>query len=128
MPAYLLAFHGGRAMPEADDDNLTSDAWYDWMSGIAEQLIDAGNPTRGSRLVAADGTVTEPGDTRVSGYTIVAAMTMEEAIEIARTCPILAEGGSVEVSELVEFEDDEEDENEDDEDEDEDDEARGDAR
>lgn len=110
MPAYLLAFHGGRAMSEADNNSLTDDAWYDWMSGIADALIDAGNPTQDSRIVSADGNVTEAGSNRISGYSIVAAMTMDDALAIARTCPILLEGGSVEVSELVEFDDDDEDE------------------
>jgi hypothetical protein len=113
MPAFLLAFHGGRALTEADDDSLNSDAWYDWMSGIEDALIDAGNPTHDSRIVSADGSVSDAGSNRISGYSIVAAMTMDDALAIARTCPILLEGGTVEVSELIEFDDEDEDEEDD---------------
>lgn len=120
MPAYLLAFHGGPAAPETDDDNLTTDAWYEWMHGIADSIIDAGNPTRNSRTVKSDGTVADTEGDRISGYSIIGATDLEEALAIARTCPILAEGGTVEVSELVEFDDDEDEDDEEDEDEDDD--------
>lgn len=117
MPAYLLAFHGGRAAPETEDDNLTTDAWYEWMHTIADSLIDAGNPTRDSRTVMADGSVVDTEGERISGYSIIGANDLEEALAIAKTCPILAEGGTVEVSELVEFDDDDDDEDEDEDDE-----------
>lgn len=118
MPAFLLAFHGGRAMTEADDDNLATDAWYDWMSGIADSLIDAGNPTQDSRTVHADGSVSVTDAGRISGYSIIVANDMDEALAVAKTCPILAEGGTVEVAELVEFDDEDEDDETDEADED----------
>jgi hypothetical protein len=39
----------------------------------------------------------------MSGYTIVAADSMEAALEMAKACPFLDIGGSLEVSELMQM-------------------------
>ncbi len=39
----------------------------------------------------------------MSGYTIVAAASLDEAIDIAKQCPFLEVGGSLEVSELLQM-------------------------
>ncbi len=51
--------------------------------------------------VNPDGTVAAGGTTSMSGYTIVEADSMEAALSIAKSCPFLDVGGSLEVSELV---------------------------
>lgn len=47
--------------------------------------------------------VTEGGATPVSGYTVVNAEPMEQALEIAAACPFLDIGASLEVSELIQM-------------------------
>ena len=37
----------------------------------------------------------------MSGYTIVEADSLDAALEMAKTCPFLAIGGSLEVSEMI---------------------------
>jgi hypothetical protein len=39
----------------------------------------------------------------MSGYTIIEADSMESALSIARSCPFLEVGGSLEVSELIQM-------------------------
>jgi len=113
MPNYLLAYHGG-SIPEGDEAQAASlDAWNDWMEAVGGQLLDGGSPVGASRTVNADGGVTDTEGDRVTGYSIIEADDIDAAIEIARGCPILADGGSVEVAELVEmlgFDDEDEDE------------------
>ena len=41
----------------------------------------------------------------MSGYTIIEADSMEEALIIAKSCPLLNIGGSLEVSELIQMPD-----------------------
>ena len=119
MPNYLLAYHGG-SIPEGDEAQAASlDAWNDWMEAVGEQLLDGGSPVSASRTVSADGSVTDTEGDRVTGYSIIEADDIDAAIEIARSCPILADGGSVEVAELVEmmgFDDEDEDDEEDEDD------------
>ena len=119
MPAYLLTYHGGQLPKGEEDEAELSVAWYEWLDAIAEALIDAGNPTGESVRLGPDGTLQEAGDERTSGYSIIEADDLEAATLIARSCPVLSLGGSIEVSELIEldlgddFFEDEDDEDED---------------
>lgn len=103
MPAYLFAYHGG-ATPEGDEAEMASlEAWNAWMESIDDQLIDGGNPVGEIKTLNADGSVVEASANRVSGYSIVVADDMDGALELARNCPVFAEGGNVEVAELLDM-------------------------
>jgi hypothetical protein len=82
--------------------------WQDWMGGLAAQnkLADSGN------RLAVEGKVVKPGNVvtngpyveikeAIGGYIVVRAATLEEAAELAKDCPILATGGTVEVRQIV---------------------------
>jgi len=53
--------------------------------------------------VNSDGTVTTGGTTTMSGYTIIDVGSMDEALSIARDCPFLDIGGSLEVPEIMQM-------------------------
>ena len=53
--------------------------------------------------VNSDGTVTTGGTTIMSGYTIIDVDSMDEAMSIAKDCPFLDIGGSLEVSEIMQM-------------------------
>ena len=61
------------------------------------------NPLKGTSTVNSDGTVTTGGTTPMSGFTIIEAESTEAAISIAKACPFLDIGGSLEVSELMQM-------------------------
>jgi hypothetical protein len=99
MSNYLLAYHGG-GMPETDEGRVRAmEAWGKWFQNLGQAVVDGGNPVgRASTIV--DGTVSEGGGSNpVSGYTIVGAESMQAAVELARGCPVLQAGGSIEVCE-----------------------------
>ena len=81
--------------------------WMDWIGGIAAQnkLVD-----RGNRLTS-DGKVVRPGNVvtdgpyteikeLIGGYSAVRADSYDEAVEMAKGCPIYDFGGNVEVREI----------------------------
>ncbi len=124
MPNYLLAFHGGSTPTTADEQVKVMQAWNDWIEANDDAMVDIGNPVVGNVTLRSDGTTGGmPGDP-VTGYTIIEAEDLDEALVIARECPILASNGTVEIGELMDVsgeEDEEDDEDDDDEDDDDDD-------
>jgi hypothetical protein len=54
-------------------------------------------------MVNSDGSVTTGGTTPISDYTIIEMDFMDAALSIAKTCPFLDIGGSLEVSELMQM-------------------------
>ena len=102
MANYLLAYHGG-SMPETEEGQAqVMAAWTQWYTELGAAIVDGGNPTGAAKTVASDGSVSHGGGADpVSGYTIIAADSLDAAAELAKGCPILAAGGSIEVCEII---------------------------
>lgn len=91
---YVLSFRGqvGRRLTAEEEAR-----WPTWFDQIEGSIADFG-----SRV----GQVREVGDTAgrsdaLSGYIMINADSLDAAATVADGCPILQQGGSVEVGELV---------------------------
>jgi len=73
----------------------------EWLSSLGDAAVSPANPLKDTRTVNPDGTVNAGGITTMSGYTIVEVDSMDAALTIAKACPFLEVGGSLEVSELM---------------------------
>jgi hypothetical protein len=99
---YLLLYTGG-AMPVTDQENREmEEAWGTWLAGLGERLID-GNPfTPDAKTVSPEGAVSDgPVGPMVSGYSMVKAPSMDEAVETARGCPAKLSGASISIFEVA---------------------------
>ena len=93
-----------QATPEQMQASLQR--WMDWLGSIAAQnrLIDKGHRLENSGRVVKNNLVTngpyaEIKET-IGGYSFVKAESYNDAVEIAKGCPIHLVGGSVEVREM----------------------------
>lgn len=104
MAKFALIFHGG-SMPESEEESAkVMAAWGVWMEGLGPALIDPGNPLGASTTINADGSTTDGGGTNpASGYTLVDADSLDAAVVLAKACPILDGGGSIEVAEALDM-------------------------
>jgi len=95
---YVLVYKGG-AMPATEaEGRAVAAAWTGWYATMGEAIVDPGNPFGPSRSVASDGTVKDA-TSGFTGYTIVKADDIDAALTLAKGCPVLRSGGSVEVYE-----------------------------
>lgn len=114
MPKYLFVYRNPAEMdatppsPEMMQEILA--VWGKWMEQVAKNgnLVDGGDglqPT--GRKVHPGGVVTDgpfvEAKELVGGYSIVQAESYEQAVEFAKTCPIISYGGWIEVRELAGF-------------------------
>ena len=111
MKEFILIFRN-ESFPQV---NLTSEGtmivskqWENWMGGIAAQNKLA---ARGNRL-GDEGRTVKPNNIIINGpfaeikemlggYTIIRAESIEEATEMAKSCPVLELGGTVEVRDII---------------------------
>ena len=101
MPQYMITYLGGN-QPSTPEEGKNHFAKYmEWLSSLGDAAVSPANPLKNTSTVNSDGTVTAGGKTTMSGYTIVEAESMEAALSIAKACPFLEIGGSLEVSEMV---------------------------
>ena len=103
MPKYVFAYHGGTHPESEEEVAKVMTAWKSWMGGMSDAIVDMGNPVGPSKTVSADGVEDNGGANPLGGYTLVNADTMDKALEMAKGCPILDSGGTVEVAEAVEI-------------------------
>jgi hypothetical protein len=80
------------------------DAWGSWLGSMAESLVDGGHPLGMSTTVLAGGRVQDNGGANpASGYSLIEVADTDGAIAYAKKCPILDEGGSVEIAECFDM-------------------------
>ena len=104
MAKYLFVYHGG-SKPETEDEIAkVMDAWGQWFGSMGSAVLDGGNPVGMSSTVQSDGSVVDNGGANpVSGYSLVEAADMDDALAKAKGCPIRDVGGSVEVAEAFDM-------------------------
>ena len=113
MSEYILFFRfdivSPEAQPSAEQIAQYMKQWNHWVDGSAAQnRLSGGNHLSvEGRVVKANGEIIKGPfmETKVSvaGYLIIKAKNFEEAVDIAKDCPILdGEGNSVEVRKLEE--------------------------
>lgn len=84
--------------------------WQDWIGSIAaqgkfvstNQLGFEGKVVKANNQVITDGPYASLKEI-VGGYIIVKANNLDEAIELAKGCPVLAIGGNVEVRNIMQL-------------------------
>jgi hypothetical protein len=104
MPNYLLAYHGS-PIPRSDtEQDELARSWKRWMDEIGDVLEGSNNPVKVTRTVNPDGSVSRGGGANpVVGLSFIKADDIGAAVDLAKTCPQLGAGGSIEVAELFDI-------------------------
>lgn len=100
MTKYLLGYHGGSMPATPEEGEKVMKAWNDWIGGLGTRMVDAGNPIGAAKIIASNGKVSDGGGANpLTGYSVIEAASLDEAVKLASSCPQLASGGSVQVAE-----------------------------
>lgn len=110
MKEYLLTYRADyKAMPQMSPEEMQANTqkWMNWIAGVAAEgklaaqgnrLMPNGKVLKGNGVVS-DGPYAEIKES-IMGYSIVKADSYDAAVEIVGGCPILHQGGNVEVREI----------------------------
>jgi hypothetical protein len=98
MMAKFVYIYTGGGMPETEEEGArVMKAWQDFLGGIGDKLVDQGAPFGASQAVKGNGAL------KASGYSVVTAGGLDEAVAMAKGCPIFDRGGNVEVYETIDM-------------------------
>lgn len=103
MPRYLITYLGGNPPSAADGGQQHFAKYMEWLASLGDAAVSPANPIKDTRTVNPDGSIDDGGSSAMSGYTVIAAESMDAALALARACPFLEIDGRLEVSELVEM-------------------------
>jgi hypothetical protein len=110
MTEFTFLYRGGsRSTSSPDEMQKVYQKWTLWFDTLKKSgsLVNIGHPLEdeGSRIdgaskVVSDGPFAEAKDV-IGGFSIVTAANLSAATELAKGCPILQSGGSVEVRPIM---------------------------
>ena len=103
MAQYMITYLGGEqpATPEEGQQQMAK--YMAWLGALGDAAVSPANPLKGTQTVNPDGSVSNGGTTSMSGFTVVETDSMDAALALAKACPFLESGGSLEVSELMQM-------------------------
>src|SRR5215207_3705012 len=98
MANYVLVYKGGGMAQSPEEQEKVMAAWGQWFGQLGQSLVDGGNPFSGqSSSISSDGSVSQGASSGLTGYSILKADNLDSATNMAKGCPVLTSGGSVEV-------------------------------
>ncbi len=104
MPKYVFAYHGGSRPQSPADQEAVMAAWGTWFGTLGNAVVDGGNPIGASKTVKSDGSTSDGGGANaLNGYSLINATDLNAAVSLAKGCPILSAGGTVEVAETIDM-------------------------
>ncbi|MGB5225219.1 MAG: hypothetical protein WBM38_08825 [Arenicellales bacterium] len=103
MAQYIIAYLGGNQPSSAEEGKQHFEKYKEWLSSLGESAVSPANPLKNTSTVNPDGSVSSGSISSMSGFTIIESETIEKALEVAKACPFLEIGGSLEVSELMQM-------------------------
>jgi hypothetical protein len=100
MANFLLLYTGG-GMPQGEAEQAkVMQAWGAWFQKLGDAVVDGGNPfTPEAKTIASNGSVSDGASPSASGYSVIKADSMHDAVEKAKGCPVLQGGAKIAVFE-----------------------------
>jgi hypothetical protein len=96
MGRFVLVYQGGAMAETPEAQQAAMAAWGAWFGSLGAAVVDGGAPFGASAAVGGGGS-----RTGLTGYSILEAPDLDAAVGLAGGCPILADGGSVDVYEAI---------------------------
>ena len=111
MGEFTFLYRGGGNFASPEERQKQMEKWMAWFREIGAKghVKDPGHPLErtgkivaGKPIAVSDGPFAEAKDV-IGGYTLIQANDLAQAAEIAKGCPILEVGGSVEVRPVMQM-------------------------
>ena len=99
MSTYIIAYHGGKKPESPEEGAKHMKKWQEWIKNLGDNVVNPGTPLGSSKIVSSEGVSDITGPDRLTGFAMVKAVSLDAAIEIAKTDPFLTMG-NVEIAEV----------------------------
>jgi len=100
MAKYLIVYYGGKMETDPKKMSEVKEQWNKWFSGLGKAVVDMGGPSQPGKLISSKG-IKNTGTKSIAGYSVFQADTLDAAVEMAKTSPVVIGGGEAEVYPLI---------------------------
>jgi hypothetical protein len=101
MAKYLLAYRGGSMAETPEEQEKVMGQWMAWFGELGAAVVDGGAPFGPSSTLGEGGATTDGGSAALTGYSVIEAGDLAAANALAKGCPVLTNGGTVDVYESL---------------------------
>ena len=89
MANYVFAYSGGKGVSADETErNAQYAQWGKWFEELGSAIVDGGAAMGTAKTVGSGGSVSDGGSRALTGYSIVAAASLDAAVELAKGCPV----------------------------------------
>lgn len=100
MSQFVISYFGGDTPSTPEEGQQHFAKYKKWLSDLGDAVVSPMNPLKNTVTLTKDNQ-TSGSHTGMSGYTIVEADNIEQALEMAKTCPFIDINGTLEVAEKI---------------------------
>ncbi|MBN4055576.1 hypothetical protein JYU12_02410 [bacterium AH-315-K03] len=103
MAHYMISYFGGDQPSSPEEGQKHFAKYKQWLASLGDSVVSPMNPTKNTSTINPDGSVTHGSATAMSGYSVIETDSIDSALLMAKDCPFLDIGGSLEVAELIQM-------------------------
>lgn len=98
MAKFLVTYHGGGMPSDPAQAAQAVKAFGEWLAKAGKAVVDPGAPVRAVAQLPGDGQVPDAG---IGGYSVIEAGSKDEAVDVLKSHPFVARGGTLQVHEAL---------------------------
>src|SRR5262245_44377760 len=104
MARFLVTYHASDMPHDPQSMAKAREAFMTWAAKTGSALVDPGAPVRSTSTVAGSGWDREgQADSPFNGWSVIEAADVEAAAQLLNDHPFISRGGTLQISEPVEF-------------------------
>jgi hypothetical protein len=103
MPNFVLAYHGGTHFETKAEGTAHMNNWNNWTASLGDAIVDPGMFLGPSKTVSTSGVADDGGANPLSGITVLQADSLESVLEMAKRCPHVDIGGTIEIAQVMQM-------------------------
>lgn len=98
MAKFLVTYHGGGMPADPAQAAQAVKAFGEWLARAGKAVVDPGAPVRAVAQVPEGKPMHDAG---IGGYSVIEAASKDEALQVLKSHPFVARGGTLQVHEAV---------------------------
>jgi hypothetical protein len=103
MRQFAISYFGEPKFDSPEKGARYMEEWKAWVGGLGEALVNPGTILgKGAKIVSNKGVSDDSASSRLTGFSILKATSIDAALEIAKNCPHLAHG-TLHVAEVMDM-------------------------
>ena len=100
MSNYFFGFYANIWPENPEEQQKVMGEWAKWFEQLGDAVVEQGAPTSPGKIIKKDGIVDIESNI-LKGYTVIRADNLDAAIQMAKGCPGIQDGGEIAIYELM---------------------------